>query len=178
MRIILTGSKASGKTTIGRELGKRLELEVVETDTITEDLFAARHGKAYNCRQICAHRGEPFFRDLEHDAVFEALKHEACIICTGGQTMMDARCREALVKAGWVVLLQVRFEAIWERIERDGYPSYFPEANRKAWFADRVAQFRRRVLPVADSVCDVNDLSPAEATNRVMSVIENEVQIS
>ncbi len=163
MRIILTGSKASGKSTIGLELGRRFNLEVVETDTITEELFAARYGRTCSCREICAEYGEPFFRDVEHDAVFVALKHDRCIICTGGQTMIDARCREALTAAGTVILLTLPFEDIWERIERDGYPSYFPAENQRVWFEERVREFRRLVVPVSDVVCDVTGLPPSAA---------------
>jgi shikimate kinase len=173
LRIILTGSKASGKSTIGRILGERFGLEVVETDTITEELYAARHGRECTCREICAEHGEPFFRDIEHDAVFEALKHDRCLICTGGQTMVDERCRKALCDAGLVVLLTLPFEDIWTRIELDGYPSYFPEHDQKNWFDQRVHEFRQLVRPVADIVCDVTALAPEDATEAVANAIDN-----
>jgi shikimate kinase len=172
VRIILTGSKASGKSTIGRILGERLNMTVVETDTITEEIFAARHGRNCSCREICADYGEPFFRDLEHEAVFEAIKHENALICTGGQTMVDVRCREALCAAGTVVLLTLPFADIWARIEKDGYPSYFPAHDQKSWFEQRVFEFRELVRPVADIVCDVTGLVPADATEMVAAELE------
>ena len=178
MRITLTGSKASGKSTIGGQLAGKLGLELVETDSLTEELFADQFGNAYGCREICATYGEPFFRELEHEAVFEALKHDNALICTGGQTMVDSRCRSALVEAGPVVLLLVPFESIWERITQDGFPSYFPAANQKEWFRERVARFRERMVPLSDVVCELDHLPPDEATARVLARVRPLLDVS
>ncbi len=167
MRIILTGPKGSGKSTIGRELAAIAKLKLIETDELAESVFEHKHGHVATCRQICLEYGEPFFREIEHAAVFEALREDQCVICTGGQTVRLADCRAALVAAGQVVVLRAPFELIWERIERQGYPPYFPDRDQKEWFRERAEAVYQVIDPHADLIVDVSRMSAREAAARI-----------
>ena len=167
MRIVLTGSKGSGKSSIGRELGVRLGLRVVETDDIIEQLFAKQHGKPATCRMICREYGETYFRKLEREAVNIAVNTDDCIICTGGQTLMHPNSRQMLAKSGTVVHLKVDFDKIWERTAAGGLPPFFPEKNPQKWFRQRVEKINQVLSSVAHVTVDVTDCTPTEAAAKI-----------
>ena len=66
MTIVLIGPPAAGKTRIGKRLAKRLGLPFVDTDAVV----VAQHGPIPG---ILAEHGEPYFRELERQAVAEAV---------------------------------------------------------------------------------------------------------
>ncbi len=172
IRIILTGTKGSGKSTVGKRLGSILGVDVVETDDLTERIYEREHGRPSTCRDICRELGEPAFRELEKRAVFEALDLEGdAIICTGGQTLVNDECRAALAEAGLLVFLKVRFDVVWARITAGGWPSYFPESDHENWYRKRYNRFNALVEPVADVVLDVSELSIQQTVEKVLEVV-------
>lgn len=173
MRIILTGTKGSGKSTVGQRLGKLLKRPVVETDELIERIFKREFNRPGSCRDICRELGEPTFRELEKRAVFEALDMPGdIIVCTGGQTLVDDESRAALTAAGTLIFLKVRFDVVWGRITAGGWPSYFPETDRKAWYRTRYDQFNALVDPLADSVLDVSDATVDEVVEQVLTALQ------
>lgn len=167
MRIVLAGSKGSGKSSIGRELGSRLGLQVIETDDIIEELFAKQHGKPTTCRMICREYGEKYFRQLERAAVNVAVNADDCIIGTGGQTLMNQQSRQTLAASGTVVHLKVDFDKIWERTAAGGLPPFFPGKNPQNWFRQRVEKINQVLSSVADVTVDVTDCTPTKAADKI-----------
>jgi len=83
MKIILIGMMGSGKSTIGKELSKRLDLELIDTDRViekTNDMFI---------RDIFENYGEAHFRKLEKATFLELADTESVIISTGGGAVLN-----------------------------------------------------------------------------------------
>jgi len=59
--LILTGTPASGKSTIGRALSEKLELEMLDKDEILEDLFNEKASEMYSGEGHSAGRLMRFF---------------------------------------------------------------------------------------------------------------------
>ena len=59
--LILTGTPASGKSTIGRALSEKLELEMLDKDEILEDLFNEKTSEMYSGEGHSAGRLMRFF---------------------------------------------------------------------------------------------------------------------
>ena len=78
--IILIGYMCAGKTTVGRELAKRLGRTFYDLDWYIEERF---HTKV---AQIFAERGEGKFRDLERRMLHEAAEFENTVLSCGGGT--------------------------------------------------------------------------------------------
>jgi shikimate kinase len=173
MRIILAGTKGSGKSTIGKLLGEKLQLPVIETDVALEDLFAQQNNRRASCREICREIGEPEFRELEKQAVTKVLENRDCIICTGGQTLNDDGSREKLAKAGLLVFMKVDFNVVWTRIKANGWPAYFPEHNREEWYRQRYDKMNRLIEPVADIILDSSKLNIAQTIESIMAMLED-----
>jgi shikimate kinase len=105
--LVLIGPPGSGKTRLGKRVGRNLGLPFVDTDK----LIVARYG---SIAEIFAEHGEPHFRRLEREAVVRALAEDA-VVSLGGGAVLDADTQADL--AGHrVVLLTVSAAAVASRI--------------------------------------------------------------
>lgn len=89
---VLVGIPGAGKSTIGRELAKRLAVSFIDTDREIEKIA----GKTV--AQIFIEDGEAKFREIEKQAVLGALKSENAVVSLGGGSVMDAAVRAELAQ--------------------------------------------------------------------------------
>ncbi|MDR2165814.1 MAG: shikimate kinase [Zoogloeaceae bacterium] len=102
----------SGKTTIGRQLAKRLEWPFLDSD----HEIASRTG--VTIPTIFEIEGEVGFRRREAQIIGELTQREEVVLATGGGTVLNAENRQALREHGWVVYLNVAPRLLWERTMR------------------------------------------------------------
>ena len=163
MRIILTGPKGTGKSTLGAKLAALLGVPFLETDHHIEHLYASFHGKKMTCREIYRAEGEKVFRELERRAVFDLATRDWCLISTGGATMLDCDVRRALCENSCVVLLKADEDLLWKRIAAAGIPPFLegddgPRKNR-----ERNATIYEAIARNADLIFTVTDENEARA---------------
>lgn len=111
--IVLIGLMGSGKTTIGKQLAEATGMKFLDTD----ELIVQKAGKSI--KQIFADEGEPFFRDLETEAVEEASNCQNIVISTGGGAVLRDENMEMLQKNGILFYLYAPAEILFERIKDD-----------------------------------------------------------
>ena len=78
MRIYLIGLPGSGKTTLGKQVAKALNLTFIDMDEKIEQT----EGKSIS--EIFSKEGEAYFRDIERAMLHQVAQEENCIISTGG----------------------------------------------------------------------------------------------
>ena len=100
--IFLTGFSGTGKSTVGREVARRLGWRYVDTDA--EIVRAA--GKSIDA--IFRDDSEARFRELERRSLAEACRREMQVVSTGGGVVMDESNRRLMEAAGLVVCLEAR----------------------------------------------------------------------
>jgi len=111
--IILTGFMATGKTTVGKLLAKKLNRDFIDTDQLIE----ARQGQSIP--EIFANLGEAAFRQMEADIALELGANEGLIISTGGRLMLDPANVAALSSKGRIFCLIAAPEEILSRLKED-----------------------------------------------------------
>lgn len=90
MKLFLIGYMGCGKSTLGRRLARRMDVEFIDMDRYIESEAGA------TIPEIFASRGEAEFRRLERQAITNLGKRtDDCIIATGG----GAPCREGNIEA-------------------------------------------------------------------------------
>lgn len=92
--IVLIGMPASGKSTVGRILEKKLEKRLVDTDKVIE---MRAHKSIF---RIFEDEGEAYFRDLEAAVIKELSAETGIIIATGGGSVLRAESVDNLKKNG------------------------------------------------------------------------------
>ncbi len=113
--IILVGFMGSGKSTIGRELGKLLSYPLIDTDSKIEEL------EKLSVADIFSLRGESYFRNCETQAVDQLISDGVThhIIATGGGLPMKEQNRPLLRELGYVVWLDANTDTLLERTSRN-----------------------------------------------------------
>ena len=97
--IILTGFMGSGKTTVGKILGRRLGLEYVDLDAEIEK----RAGRTIS--EIFEEEGEAAFRVMETEAIRDLEGRSGIVVATGGGAVVRDENRRMLRDSGLIVNL-------------------------------------------------------------------------
>jgi shikimate kinase len=113
LNISLVGLPGSGKTTVGRQLARRLQLPFVDSDHAIE----ARIGCAI--REFFEREGEAPFRDIEQDVIDELSAGGPCVISTGGGAVLRSANRQHLRERSQVVYLKSTPEELFRRLRHD-----------------------------------------------------------
>jgi shikimate kinase len=112
--VILVGFMGAGKSTVGRLLARRLGRCFVETDA----MITAREGRSIP--EIFAERGEPYFRQLEAEALEALADKHGHVVATGGGFSCVPGAMDRLLELGTVVWLAADFDAVYARANRVG----------------------------------------------------------
>jgi shikimate kinase len=111
--IYLVGLMGAGKTTIGRSLAKRLELDFVDTDRELE----VRTG--VSIPTIFEIEGEEGFRKRESQLILDISEEKGRVVATGGGGVLREENRRSMRASGFVVYLDVPPRILWERTRHD-----------------------------------------------------------
>ena len=95
--IFLCGYTNSGKTTIGKERARQLDVPFYDTD----ELITSQTGQTP--QQIFASQGNEAFRNIEHEITKQVSSYPPCVISTGGGLLTYSRNGDLLSKAGTII---------------------------------------------------------------------------
>ena len=113
MNIILIGFRCTGKTTVGRELARRLDRPFIDADTYLQE----REGKTI--AEVFADGGETLFRQLEREVIAELSERDDLVLAAGGGAVLDEENVERLRASGQMVRLTASLETILSRLSAD-----------------------------------------------------------
>ena len=82
-KAVLIGPPGAGKSSVGRQLAKILQCEILDTDIEIEKIS----GKKIS--EIFTEDGEPAFRVLEKSVVLDALNIASGVVALGGGSVLD-----------------------------------------------------------------------------------------
>jgi shikimate kinase len=154
--VFLVGFMASGKSTVGPELARRLEWEFVDLDSRIE----AREQKCIPT--MFQEQGEQGFRRAETAALQEltsGLKRNS-VVALGGGAFAQERNRKLL--SSWpTVFLSAPLEELWQRSQEDGTerPLRKDREQFNRLYAERLPFYRQATVTVqtagkdAPSIC-------------------------
>jgi shikimate kinase len=108
--LILVGFSCSGKTTLGRNVARRLRLQFVDTDRYIENMTGR------TIPDIFREDGEAAFRTYEKEAIGRIMAERNQVVSTGGGAFIDPVNREKLRTGNLVIHLEVRPETVVDRL--------------------------------------------------------------
>lgn len=173
-KLILTGFMATGKSSVGPIIAKRLGWEFMDSDT----MIVARAKKPV--AQIFVDDGEAQFRKFEREAVArlagDLRRCPQChgpfpsVISTGGGVLIDESNCDALKRAGVIICLTARPEVLAARIDRSKTKRPKLTESGKSTL-DRVTELmseRADAYARADAQVDTSDLTADQVAALVL----------
>lgn len=97
--VYLTGFMGTGKSVVGKELGRRLRRRFADLD----EVIVRAAGKSV--AEIFSAKGERGFRRLERAALVKKAKNKNLVVALGGGALIDKRNLELVEKSGILVKL-------------------------------------------------------------------------
>ncbi len=162
--VVLVGPPGSGKSTVGRLVADKRGLAFRDTDS---DIEVAA-GKTVS--DIFIEDGEERFRELEAEAVRNALAQHDGVLALGGGAVINADVREQL-HGHRVVFLDVGLAAASERV---GFAQSRPllVINPRAELKRLMNERRPHYESVATATVDTDERSAEDVTAEVLTLIE------
>ncbi|MBI2769550.1 MAG: shikimate kinase [Burkholderiales bacterium] len=113
VRLALVGLPGSGKSTVGRQLARRLELPFSDSDHAIEQRLGC------SIREYFEREGETAFRDVEEAVIHELMQAGTGVVATGGGAVLRPLNRQRLHAAGHVIYLHSTPEEAFRRVRHD-----------------------------------------------------------
>ena len=113
MLISLIGLPGSGKTTVGRQLSRRLRVPFLDSDAVVEQQLGC------SIREFFEREGEARFRDIEAGVINELTQMEAGVLSTGGGAVLRPQNREHLRARTQVIYLNSSPDELFRRLRHD-----------------------------------------------------------
>lgn len=111
--VALIGLPGSGKSTIGRQLARRLGLPFFDSDQVIEQRIGCAIGEFFR------EQGEDRFRDIEAEVIAVLAAGEPKVLSTGGGSVLREANRRALHENTLVVYLRSSPEEVFRRVRHD-----------------------------------------------------------
>jgi len=165
--IALIGFMGTGKTSVGREVARRLGWPFVDTDELVERRAGC------SIPELFAQGGEAIFRALEREAVREAARMRPAVIACGGGVPMDSANVRELRRTCRLVLLEADLETLLARVGDAEYRPLLhgdPGGRARQLLLERAPRYRE----VADLVVDTSGLTVPAAAERILEGIANQ----
>ena len=113
MLLALIGLPGSGKTTVGRQLARRLQLPFIDSDQVLEQRLGC------SIRDFFAREGESRFRDVEEQVIDELTLSPQGVLSTGGGVVLRSPNRVHLHERTHVIYLRSTPEEVFRRVRHD-----------------------------------------------------------
>lgn len=160
--IALLGLRGAGKTTIGKQLARRLHVPFVELDRRIEK------AADMSLSEVFSLYGEDYYRRLERETLAHVLaERRAMVLATGGGIVASPETYEMLRKSAITVWLKASPEDHWNRVVSQG--DRRPMVDHPQAMADLRALLASRepLYATADHTIDTSGQEPAAVVDDV-----------
>ena len=109
--LVLLGMMAVGKSTLGKIVAKKQNLEFIDIDQIIEKKNAMKIG------EIFEKKGEKSFRLDEEKEVLKSLEKNSCVIALGGGAFINKNIRLNVLQKSISIWLDVNMKTLNKRVK-------------------------------------------------------------
>jgi len=155
--LYLVGLMGAGKTTLGRQLARRLGKRYVDADHELEGRLGVTIPTIFEIE------GETAFRDREEAVIADLVQLENIVLGTGGGAVLREANRRRLAEGGTVVYLHADPATLYERVRHSRHRPLLKAADPAA----RIAELYAQRDPLYRSVADLVIPSDREEVMRV-----------
>ena len=113
MFVSLIGMPGGGKSTVGRNLARKLGVPFSDSDAVIERQIGC------SIREFFESEGEERFRDVEQEVIAELVRADRGVLATGGGVVLRDANRHALHRHTTAVYLRSSPEELFRRLRHD-----------------------------------------------------------
>ena len=147
--LFLVGLMGAGKSTLGRQIARRLHLAFHDADTELERRLGVSIATIFEIE------GEKAFRDREEQVIDELSNLRNVVLATGGGAVTREASRRNLKERGTVLYLHASPDTLWERVQNSRNRPMLkvedPRARIAALYAERDPLYRETADEVIES---------------------------
>ncbi len=158
--ICIIGLMGSGKSIIGKELSKSLDLKFYDTDREIE----VKTKKSINA--IFKERGEPYFRGIEEEICIELLNKDNCVISLGGGSVVNKKIMKEIINNSFSIYLRVNVNNLEKRLTFSNKRPLLIKNHSKKQILENLFNVRRKFYEKADLIVD-NDNGKSQVLEKI-----------
>ncbi len=115
--IYLIGMPGCGKSSLGKEVAKRLNMEFIDTDEAT-----ILNAGVKSMNELFTTHGVAKFRQMERQVIKDISAKTNYIVSTGGGAILDSENCSVMINTGRVVFVDVNLTTLRKRIDVNDRP--------------------------------------------------------
>ena len=169
-KIILTGYRATGKSSIGKILADMLGFGFIDTDETIEK----RQGETIT--EMVGRGGWDLFRRKEENLLLELVRSRNKVIASGGGSVMHERAWSKLRQDALVVWLTADIKTICRRLAADDDTEDQRPPLTEMGTMDEIAMVLSQRQPLyeksSDLTIDTNDKTPEEVAEIIVAELK------
>ena len=163
--LVLLGMMAVGKTTIGKIVAKKQELEFIDTDVNIEKK------NSMTIKEIFLKKGVKFFRISEENEVLKSLEKNNCVIALGGGAFINKTLRENILNNAISIWLDVDIKILNQRTKWNQKRPLLKKRDNMQKLKELYAK-RKNVYGMANHKIACDYLSKENIAKKIISLYE------
>lgn len=170
--LILVGFMGTGKTTLGKELAKRLQLPLIDLDSVIVQ------EQQMEIDEIFDRFGEEAFRQMEHEVLCRYAAQPNLIISPGGGAVLREENRAVMRKHCFIISLLAQPQIILERVNQESTVRPVLEQRMPGQSKlERIEQVLEQRMPCyqeADLLLDTSHCPVEQLANQVITWLKEQ----
>jgi len=162
--LFLIGFSGSGKSSVGKQLAKRLDYNFVDTDRIIEE------NTGQTIDETLRFKGEKEFRKIETRVLSEIDYSKKNIIATGGGIPTIDKNIKIMQNEGSIIWLKASIDSIFSRLFKSKEIRPLLGSNVKKENINNLFNSRLNVYNIADKTIDTNDKKIEQIINEITKI--------
>ena len=154
-----------GKSTIGRELAKRLKLRFIDVDRIIE----AKEKKTI--KSIFENRGEDYFRKLEKKMSMEEVKKKNLVIALGGGAFLDSTLRKEVKNTCISFWLDLSIKLLLPRLQNNAKRPLINQ-NKLDQSINQIYSSRKKIYNESNYKIKCDNLDKQQIVKKIINLYE------
>ena len=164
--LILTGMMGVGKSTIGKSLSKKLNMNFIDIDKLIEK------NENSTIPKIFEENGEEYFRNLEKKISLLAIKKTESVISLGGGAFMNKEIRSIVLNTCCSFWLDLKIKTIEDRIKNSNKRPLLNKKNLR-FSLNEIYNNRKDIYNLANHKIDCNKITLVDVVNKIINLYAN-----
>jgi shikimate kinase len=161
--IYLVGFMGSGKSTVGKILAEKLNMNFIDIDKLIEEK------EGMKIKDIFEQKGESYFRELERKQIEAIVNQEGVIVSTGGGLGANLDNMNLMKKNGDVIWLDVSLNTVLDRLKNDQDRPLLKQPTEKI---KQLFEERKNVYRLANIRINADKKTPSQIVEEILTKIK------